>query len=232
MQAADIMTSEVVTVTPDTSVEDIARIFLSRHISAVPVVDDAGLIQGIVSEGDLMRRSENQTERRTSWWLYMITSPAERAREFVSTHGHHARDVMTQKVITITEDTPVSEIAQLLELHRIKRVPVVRDSRLVGVVSRANLLHGLVALAPSHEVQKDDRQIREALAETLAQDLPSVGNFVSYVVRDGTVQLWGGVLTDAEKTAVRVAAEGVAGVRGVVDNVSILPRAVQLMGTM
>lgn len=232
MQAADVMTPEVVTVTPDTSVNDIARIFLSRHVSAVPVVDSAGLLQGIVSEGDLMRRSENETARRTSWWLHMFTSPAERAQEFVSTHGHHARDVMTPKVITITEDTQLSDIAQLLERHRIKRVPVVRDGRLVGIVSRANLLHGLVALAPPHEVQSDDRQIRETLTETLVQDLPSVGNFVSYVVRDGIVQLWGGVLTESEKTAVRVAAEDVPGVRGVEDNVTILPQALQVVGTM
>ena len=232
MQAADVMTPEVVTVTPDTSVEDIARIFLSRHVSAVPVVDDAGLLQGIVSEGDLMRRSENQTARQTSWWLHMFTSPAERAQEFVSTHGHHARDVMTPKVITITEDTQLSDIAQLLERHRIKRVPVVRDGRLVGIVSRANLLHGLVALAPPHEVQSDDRQIRETLSKTLVEDLPSVGNFVSYVVRDGKVQLWGGVLTESEKTAVRVAAEGIAGVQEVEDNVTVLPNALQITGGM
>ncbi|MBT4905790.1 MAG: CBS domain-containing protein [Rhodospirillaceae bacterium] len=232
MQAVDVMTPDVATVTPETSVEDVARIFLRRHISAVPVVDDNGVLQGIVSEGDLMRRTENDTERRPSWWLHMITGPAERAREFVLSHGHHARDVMTRKVVTIPEDMPVSQVAELLETHRIKRVPVVRDGKVVGIVSRANLLQGLAALKAPGEQHLGDRQIRESLAGALAQDLPSVGNFVSYVVRDGKVQLWGGVLTESEKTAVRVAAEGIAGVQEVEDNVTVLPNALQITGGM
>tara|TARA_R110002072_G_scaffold19586_3_gene72542 strand:+ start:120 stop:818 length:699 start_codon:yes stop_codon:yes gene_type:complete len=232
MQAVDIMTPDVATVTPDTSVEDVARIFLRRHISAVPVVDENGALQGIVSEGDLMRRAENDTERRPSWWLHLLTGPAERAREFVLSHGHHARDVMTRKVITIMEDMPVSRVAELLETHRIKRVPVVRDGKVVGIVSRANLLQGLAALKPPGELHLEDRAIRESLVATLARDLPSVGNFVSYVVRDGKVQLWGGVLSESEKTAVRVAAEGIAGVQEVEDNVTVLPNALQITGGM
>lgn len=232
MQAIDIMTKNVETVTPDTTVEDIARIFLRRHISAVPVVDEDGALRGIVSEGDLMRRSENDTERKTSWWLHLVTSPAERAQEFVTTHGHRARDVMTTDVVTIAEDTPVSQIAEMIERYRIKRVPVMRDGKVVGIVSRANLLHGLVSLAPASEVQADDRQIREALAASLAEELPGVTTFVSYVVKDGVVRLWGGVMTDAEHEAVRVVAENVAGVVRVEDNVSVMPSNLHLMGTM
>lgn len=232
MQAVDIMTRDMAMVSPDTSVEDVARVFLRRHISAVPVVDENGVLQGIVSVGDLMRRAENDTERTPSWWLHMVRSPAERAREYVLSHGHHACDVMTRKVVTITDEMPVSQVSELLETHRIKRVPVVRDDRVVGIVSRANLLQGLAALTPPEEVHPDDHQIRESLAGALAQDLPSVGNFVSYVVRDGKVQLWGGVLTESEKTAVRVAAEAIPGVQEVEDNVTVLPSALQITGGM
>lgn len=232
MQAIDIMTRNVETVSPDTTVEDVARIFLRRHISAVPVVDDKGALLGIVSEGDLMRRSENDTERKSSWWLHLVTSPAERAREFIATHGHLARDVMSPEVITVAEDTPVSEIAEIIERHRIKRVPVLRDGEIVGIVSRANLLQGLVSLAPASEMQSDDRKIREALAGSLAEKLPGVTTFVSYVVKDGVVRLWGGVMSEQERDAVRVVAEGIPGVSQVENNVSVMPSNLHLMGTM
>ena len=231
-QVSDIMTTKVVTISADQKVDEIARVLLEKGISAVPVADENGKVLGIVSEGDLLRRHENHTERRHSSWLSLFTSSEDDAREYAKTHGMTASQVMSSDIISVNEDTLVGDIAQLLEKRRIKRVPVVRDGRLVGIVSRANLLHGLVALAPPHEVQSDDRQIRETLSKTLVEDLPSVGNFVSYVVRDGTVQLWGGVLTESEKTAVRVAAEGVPGVRGVEDNVTILPSALQVIGTM
>ena len=140
MQAKDVMTTKVVTVQPDARVEHIAALLLERSISGVPVVDADGRLLGIVTEGDLMRRPEIGTERHRGWWLRLFGDERERAAEYARAHGSRAADVMTRNVVTVSEETSVGEIARLLEEHRIKRVPVVRDDKVVGIVSRANLL--------------------------------------------------------------------------------------------
>ena len=145
MQAADVMTTNVITVPPETGVREIAGLLLKHRISAVPVVDAENQVLGIVSEGDLMRRAENDTDRRNSLWLEVIFSTHEMAADYIKAYGRTAGDVMTRDVVTVKEDTPLHEIVGLLERHHIKRVPVTRDGRLVGIVSRANLLHGLAA---------------------------------------------------------------------------------------
>jgi len=133
MQARDIMTTNVATVRPDAEVSEIAKQLLARHISALPVVVDRDKVVGIVSEGDLMHRSENDTERQPSWWIRMFAEPQERAREYIKSHGRHASDIMTCDVISVSEDASLAEISETLEKHHIKRVPVLRDGRLVGI---------------------------------------------------------------------------------------------------
>jgi len=148
MQASDVMTTTVITVTPDTPVQEVARLLLESGISGVPVVDAQGALAGIVSEGDLIDRVDGEPgRRRRSWWLELVRPPEDQARDYLKLHGQRAQDVMTRDVVSVAEDAPLGEIARLLEKHRVKRVPVLRDGRLVGIVSRANLLHGL-ALAP------------------------------------------------------------------------------------
>ncbi len=134
--------------------------------------------------------------------------------------------------MTVVEDMPVSRIAEMIETHRIKRVPVLPDGKIVGIVSRANLLQGLVSLAPTSELHSNDRKIRETLAGSLAKELPGVTTFVSYVVNDGVVRLWGGVMSEQECDAGRVVAEGIPGVSQVDNNISVLPSNLHLMGTM
>lgn len=145
MQAADVMTTTVITVQLDTQVRKIVELLLTHRISAVPVVDTDQRVLGIVSEGDLMRRMENDTDNRHSWWLEEILSTRGTAREYIKSRGRKAGNVMTPDVVTVEEETPLYEIARLLERHHLKRVPVTRDGKLVGIVSRANLLHGLAA---------------------------------------------------------------------------------------
>ena len=140
MRAKDIMTENVVSVEPATSVEHVARLMLEHHISAVPVIDDAFRVVGIVSEGDLMRRPETGAPPRRPWWLGLLDSPDAIATEYLKSHGLLSRDVMTEDVVTVDEDTPVSEIPVLLDEHQIKRVPVLANGRIVGIVSRADLL--------------------------------------------------------------------------------------------
>ncbi len=223
MQASDIMTAKVVTVSVDTDVEVIARLLLERRISAVPVVDSSDHILGIVSEGDLIRRPETETERHRSWWLRLLADKTERAEEYVKSHGRRADQVMTRDVVTVTEDSNVGEIAELLEQRRIKRVPVVRDGKLVGIVSRANLLQGLAAHKERIEAPTtDDRSIRDRVLAVLnEQDWVSHGG-LNVIVNDGVVELWGWAESQKERDALRLAAESVEGVREVKDRLGKL----------
>lgn len=226
MQAKDIMTTTVVTVRPDASIAEIAHLLLERRISAVPVVDSAGRLLGIVSEGDLMRRPETGTERHPSWWLSLVASPDERAMAYVKRHGGHAHDAMTRDVISVSEETSLEDVAELLEKHRIKRVPVVRDGKLCGIVSRADLLHGLVARKAAPAASASDRAIRAAVENALPEAAVRP-DFLNVVVSGGIVHLWGAVETDAEKQAARVVAESVPGVKGVRDEIGVLPPGVR-----
>ena len=149
MLAREAMTPTPVAVPATLAIEDCARILLEKRISAVPVVDSDHRIIGIVSEGDLMRRRETGTERRYSWWLELVSDPRTMARDFVKSSGHKVSDVMTRQVVSVTEETPLATIAQILEKHRIKRVPVVREGKLVGIVSRADLVRALLVGRPA-----------------------------------------------------------------------------------
>ncbi len=220
MHARDIMTSPVVTASPDSPVLDIVNMMLKKHISALPVVAADGVLVGLVSEGDLMRRSEIGARDYSSWWLSAIGGRVGLAEDFVKTHGMKAADIMTTDVVTVDHDTPIGKIAETLEKNRIKRVPVVADGEVVGIVSRANLLQ---ALAAQHErlhaaPSTSDRALREQVLDVLRgqqwSDLPHL----NVVVHDGIVHFWGKVQSEEARRALRVAAEGVAGVRGVADH--------------
>lgn len=221
MIAKDLMTAPVVTVAPDTTVREIAALLLERRISAVPVVENERVV-GLVSEGDLLHRHEIGAGRDRpagAWWLRLIRGDPSPA-EYVKSHGAHARDVMTRDVISVVEDTPAAEVAAILETHRIKRVPVLRGERLVGIVSRANLIQGLAVAASTTKtprVETDAGIRRQLLAELERQSWwqRSVSNVI---VTDGIVHYWGLVDSDGDRDAARVAAENVPGVRGVQDH--------------
>lgn len=220
MEARNVMTSPPISVTPDASVSQIAQLLLEHRISAVPVLDDAGAILGIVSEGDLLRRTEAKTDRRRPQWLEVLLDRNVSSAEFVKSHGNRARDVMTTDVVSVAPDTDLAEIAALLERHRIKRVPVVENGRVVGIVSRANLLHALVAyredVAPDAGQPSDD-DIRDRLSKILREHRGVDMRQVNVVVKDGVVFLWGTVKSENQRRALTVAAESVPGVLRVED---------------
>ena len=226
MHAQDIMTANVITVEPDTSVQEIAKRLIENRISAVPVVERNGRVIGIVSEGDLMRRTESRTERNPSWWLFLLAAPEETARSYVKTHGRRAADVMTHPVISVNEKTPIQEIAEILEKHRIKRVPVMSGDKLVGIVSRANLLRALAAQQPAPTAITDDRKIKTSVEKAISE-AGVRGAFLNIVVSGGVVNLWGMVETPDEKNAARVAAETAPGVKEVHDNIDVMPSSVR-----
>ena len=236
MLAKDVMTVKVATVLEDTPVEEVARILLQGRISAVPVIDLEDRIVGIVSEGDLVGRPESGEDRDDSWWLSGILEPEERAKKYAKARGQLAKDVMTTPVITASEDDSLTKLAATLEEARIKRVPIVRNGRLVGIVSRANLLHGLAALpeiaagsesatqapvTPPKPVAADARTIRASILNKVHNEIGVRGS-INVIVSDGTVDLWGGVETEAERQAVRAAAENTPDVTSVKDHLSVL----------
>jgi len=225
MRATDIMTSEVITVEEDATVQAAAELMAEHGISALPVVDKDTRVIGIVSEGDLLHRAETATEQRRSWWLEMMTSTNQLAGEYIKSHSAKVTDVMTRDVISVTDTTPVADIAVLLETHRIKRVPVLRDGRLAGIVSRANLVRALAMTINERasSTEADDENIRnKLLAELKAQKWAEVSP-ANVTVKDGVVHLWSSYLSEQEKRALVVAAENIPGVRRVEDHMRPVP---------
>jgi len=219
MLAKDIMTQPCITVSADASVAEIAATLLKHHISAVPVVGNDGGILGIVSEGDLVCRVETGTDaKHRSWWLRMLTAPDMLAAEYVKSHGKKACDIMTSPAVTIRENTTVAEVARLLEERRIKRVPVTRGSKIVGIVSRANLVQCIASTKPLELPSPSDSAIRQRLASTLLAQPWASATESNIIVNKGVVELWGVAGSEQEKKATRVAAEGIPGVVQVVDH--------------
>jgi CBS domain-containing protein len=220
MKARDIMTSHAISVGPDLSVQAIANTLVKNGISAVPVVAMDGKLLGIVSEGDLIHRVEAGTEPGKSWWLEMIRSGRSLAAEFAKTHGLKARDVMTSPVLTADPETPIQAIADQMERHGVKRIPIVRDGQVVGIVSRANLVQALASGMHDAETEIGDEQLRERIVAELA-DKPWGYGMINVIVNDGEVDLWGVVDTEDERRAVRIVAERAPGVSAVNDNLRV-----------
>lgn len=225
MKASDIMTTGVIAVAPDASVQETAQALLRNRVSGVPVIDSGGKLVGIVSENDLMRRVESGTERRHSGWLEIFTSKQTLADDFVKSHSRKVSDVMSREVVTVGPDMPVAQVAELLERKGIKRVPVVEGGKVVGIVSRANLLQALATLKPGQasQVAPNDAEIRRNILAQLREQAWATPIVINVLVQDGTADLWGVVDSAEEKRAIRVLAETSPGVRAIRDNLLIQP---------
>jgi CBS domain-containing protein len=225
MKARDVMVPHVITIHPDLDVKAVANTLVANGISAVPVVAIDGSIVGIVSEGDLMRRVVSGAERKRSRWLEIFSSPEQLMAEFAKSHGRKAADVMTRQVISVDPDTSLQEIAHLLEKHGIKRVPVIENGRLVGIVSRANLVQVLASRGLAFvDLAVSDEALRNVIISSL-RELPWTGAMaaVDVTVDRGIVNLWGVVHDEEEKNAIRIATERTPGVQAVNDHLRIYP---------
>jgi CBS domain-containing protein len=222
MKAADVMVSNVITVGVNASIGEVAGTLLNNHISGAPVVDEKGELAGIVSEGDLMRRPEIGTSKRHSWWLELVSNKWASATEYIKSHSRKVADVMTRDVITAKPDTPLGDIAAMLERNRIKRVPIVEGGKLVGLVSRANILQALASATKklSFLTTVDDSELRKKVQSRLAAE-PWRPTMLTVTVQDGTVDLWGLVHSVEEKKAAQLAAETTPGIRAVVNNIIV-----------
>lgn len=222
LTARDLMTPDVVTVPPETPVVAIARLLGERGISAVPVLDTAGTLLGIVTEADLVRRLAGEEDKPSSWLATLFADPADQAERYARTHGATARDVMTEEVVVVEPETSAPHIAHMMEDLKIRRVLVVEDGRLVGLVSRADLLRALVAPPPVEGDLSDDRIRRAVLAAMKKQ--PWTDTFYTLVeVKDGVVEFHGFMRSEGIKRGLRVLAETVPGVKAVVDKTEPMP---------
>jgi len=219
MIVADVMTRNCITVAPEATVEEAVNIMLSRHISGLFVVDRKGDLAGVVTEGDLLRREEIGTQRNRPWWLRLLASPARQAADFTRANGRHVRDVMTEKVIAIAQDAPLEYVVELMERNRIKRLPVTADNKVVGVVSRADLLRALIGrVRNAAPLGSDDRTIRSRILSSLEAQAWAPMTTLNVNVADGVVDIWGTITNEPERHGIRVIAENTPGVTSVNDH--------------
>lgn len=221
MEAQDVMSRPVFSITPTDSLTNAIRLMLQNHISGLPVIDGEGRLQGMLTEGDLLRRAETATQRHRPRWLALLVGPGRLADEYVHTHGRKVSEIMTTDPVTVAEDTPLEDVVSLMEKHRIKRVPVMRGDKVMGIISRANLLYALASMARGAKPASfDDRAIRNRLIVELAGQSWAPTGSVDIIVRDGIVQLWGTITDERQRQATIVAAENISGVTRVEDHLA------------
>lgn len=218
MRAHQIMTHSVATIAPDATILEAANLMLQRHVSGLPVVDAAGKLVGIVSEGDFIRRSEIGTQRKRGRWLRLLLGSSATATDYVRENGRKVSEVMTAEPVTVAEDATLAEIVKAMESNGVKRLPVMKDGKLVGIVTRANLLQAVAGLARDipDPTADDDHIRRRIIAAIEKHDWSPFG--LNVIVRDGIVHLSGVITDESSRQAAMVAAENVSGVVKVHDH--------------
>jgi CBS domain-containing protein len=227
MNAQDAMTTDVITVGPEATIGEIAALLVHHRISAVPVVSDDNRVIGIVSQTDLGHRSETGTEKRRKWWLEVFADADTKAREYIKSHGLKAQDVMTRFIVSVSKTANLSEVAEVLDTHRIRQVPVMDDGKLVGMISRADLVRKLAEVsiaAPTTRPQNG--ALQKAIWDQVKAQPWLKSAYVNLAVKDGVVELWGAVDSNEQRRALRILVEGVNGVQKVEDNVGLFPKVV------
>ena len=217
MNVAAVMTKPVISVTPETTIVDAARLMLQHGISGLPVVDAKGAVIGIVTEGDLLRRTETGTDHPHSRWYELLISPGRLARNYVHSHARTVGKVMTQTVASVTPSDSLATVVQLMESHHIRRLPVIEAGRLVGIVSRANLVRALLDRMPAETETGSDAAIREHILAEISKEAWGPRASVDIRVTDGIVDLYGSITDDRERAALQVLAENTPGVKAVRD---------------
>jgi len=222
MKAQDIMTRDVVTAGPDTPVRDIAAVMLEKRISGIPVLSADGGIIGMVSESDLLHRAEVGTERKHGWWFRAFADSDALAREYAKAHGLKAHEVMSRYVISVRDDADLRDVADILDSQRIKRVPVVRDGRLVGIITRSDLVRALRQAEIAGAAKKiDNAALHKTLRDRMRAQSWLNDSYINVTVNDGVVELWGFVVTADQHTALRALVEETDGVRRIEDKLSV-----------
>src|SRR5476651_2259068 len=218
MRAHQIMTRQVITIATAAPIIEAANSRLDKHISGLPVVDEAGKLVGIVSQGDFIRRAEIGTQRKHGRWLKYLVGPGREASDFVRERGRKVGEIMTPDPGTVTEDATLEDVVELMERNNVKRLPVVRGDKLVGIVTRSNLLQAVAGLTRDvPDPTADDDHIRNHIIASVEKaDWAPFG--LSVIVVNEIVHLSGVITNDQAREATIVAAENVAGVTKVHDH--------------
>ncbi|MGX1307711.1 CBS domain-containing protein [Amorphus suaedae] len=225
MKVGDIMTVGAATVSPDTTIGQAAQLMLEHHISGMPVVDAEGKLLGMVTERDLLRRTEIGTEQEHRHWMELVMSAGTLADEYVRAHARKVSDVMSRDVVTISPEADLSEVVRQMEEHGYRRLPVVADGKVTGIVSRSNFLRALVRRAdPAPAITVDDLGIRNHIVDEIHRHGWVPSSSIDVTVRSGAVELKGAVIDPRIKDALRVAAENTPGVKSVDDQVELVPQ--------
>lgn len=219
MNAKDVMTRDVISIQPDATVLQAARLMLQHHISGLPVIDKTGKLVGVLSEGDFLRRQETATQRRRSRWLEFLMGPGRIAAEYTHTHGSKVSEVMTEDVQVVGENTPLEEVVELMERYRIKRVPVICDDAVTGIITRSNLMHAMVSMArQAPPAATNDAAIRDRMMAEMKNQQWAPAAMTNVVVHDGVLELWGVIVDERQREALKVVAENIPGVKAVKDH--------------
>lgn len=223
MKASDVMSTNVVTVAPDTPVKEIARLMTEKRISGVPVVGRDGQLVGILSETDLMHRAETGTERPRKWWLGVFQDADSLARAYAKAHGLKAGDIMSSSVVSVEASTELQQVADLLEKRKLKRVPVLENGRLVGIITRGDLVRALASVSAAPASQSDDRAVLKAIDRRMKEQAWVNASLIAVSVDNGIAEVRGLVPSADQQRALRILVEETPGVVGVVDKMTVHP---------
>jgi len=220
MLVQTIMTLSPITVSASSSVVEAARIMLDNRVSGLPVIDANGVLVGMITEGDFLRRHELDTDRKRSWLLEWLTSPGKIADEYVRAHGRLVEEVMTSHVMVISPKASISDAVRLMEQNDVKRLPVVSDGRLVGIISRSDLMRAISQSSQPLSATTEDAEIQKAIEAELAKQSWSRNGFIRCHVADGVAELAGTIFDERERLAAKVAAENVPGIKSITDHLT------------
>ena len=222
MQAKDIMTRDVTTVSPSASVREVAKLMVDKRLSGLPVVTSERRLVGMLTASDLLHRVETGTEKRSSWFTSFFANPDDMARHYAKAHGLKVHEVMSRHVISVREDADLSEVADVLDRNRLKRVPVVRDGTLVGIVSRSDLVRVLSEATVGQPIAtSDDAAVQNAIWQAIRKQTWLNSGYVNITVKDGVVQAWGMVGSQEQRNALMVLVEEAGGNARVEDHLKV-----------
>ena len=225
MLAEQIMTSHVITVSPQTSISEIAELMTRHRISGLPVLGEDGNLVGIVSETDLLHRAETATEKQRKWWVALFLDPDMRARDFIKVHGRTAADVMSHFVISIPHDAPLATVANILEANNLKRAPVLKQGKLVGIITRGDLVKAFVdADAMRSAPHREPGALQKAINDRLAKQSWLNPTYINVIVTDEAVEIRGIVQSEDQHRALEILVAELAGSRRVESHVTVGPR--------
>lgn len=221
MKVSDVLTRRVISIDPQATVMEAVRLMLQNHISGLPVIDAKGKLVGMLTEGDLLRRAETGTQRHRKRWVEFVLGPGRMADEYVHTHARRVSEIMTTDPVTVGEEVSLDEVVRLMEERSVKRLPVVRGGKVVGIVARANLMHALASVGKVAPASAGtDGVIRDRILADIDQQKWLAPNIVNVTVRNGNVELWGTITDEKQRQALTVLVENVPGVKSIADHLA------------